>query len=70
MKTWLTANRVGNSKHLTIFRQFEDGAKPDWIGDLFIPTSGEPSFYTTGESRVFTRDEMKQISVWLDEMTD
>lgn len=70
MKTWLTTSIIGNSKNKTVFRQFEGGGYPDWIGDLFKPTNGNPSFFVSGENRVFTQNEIKQISIWLDEMND
>lgn len=40
-----------------------------WIGDL-CHTDTEPIFYINEKSVVLTRDEAKQIVVWLDEMID
>lgn len=65
MKTWLVKDE-NNSVH----RHNEFGDAPEWIGNLIQTAEGIPYFYTMGDNRTFDRDEAKQISVWLDEMTD
>lgn len=63
MKTWLTKDESN-----CVYRGYEYTDEPDLIGDLVQTLDGIPHFYTMGDNRIFSIEELKQITVWLEEM--